>query len=273
MSASSSGTVHIDGRPAGSDTLAFDRALHYGDGLFETLAVREGKARFLDLHSARLAAGCVRLGIPCDAAATLREAATDLDGDGTLKVIVTRGDALARGYGTSGTEKHRVLRFWYPGAPPKAATKFDVVVLGQRWGENAALAGLKHLNRLEQVLSRRELAPTGADEGLVGSSTGELVSGTMGNVFLALDGRWLTPRVDRCGIAGVLRSVVLREARRLGIDVSESRIPVSRVSEVTAAFFTNVRLGVRPVTRLDGRPLQQDDAVASLARRIEALDA
>jgi len=265
--------VHIDGRPAGSDTLAFDRGLHYGDGLFETIAVRAGKARFLDLHAARLADGCVRLGIPCEAASTLREAAAGLEGDGTLKVIVTRGDAVARGYGTSGSEKPRVLRFWYPGAAATNATKFDAVVLEQRWGENAALAGLKHLNRLEQVLARRELAPIGADEGLVCSSTGEVISGTTCNVFLELDGRWLTPRVDRCGIAGVLRGVVLREASRVGIDISEARIAISRLPEVSAAFFTNVRIGVRAATRLGGRVVQQPHAVTSLASRIEALDA
>jgi len=262
----------IDGQPA-SDALAFDRALHYGDGLFETLAVRAGRPRFLALHAARLAQGCVRLGIACDAAAALRDASAGLEGEGTLKVILTRGDAVARGYGVSGTERPRVLRFWYPGAGASPAAKFDAVALGQRWGENPALAGLKHLNRLEQVLSRRELASTGADEGIVSSSTGDVVSGTMCNVFLELEDGWLTPRVDRCGIAGVLRAVVLREAARLGLRIAEARVPDTRLGEVRAAFFTNARLGVQPATRLDGRPLRQSEAVTSLARRIESLDA
>jgi 4-amino-4-deoxychorismate lyase len=262
----------IDGQTA-NDALRFDRGLHYGDGLFETIDVREGRARFLALHADRLARGSERLGIACDAGAQLTAAARALDGDGTLKVIVTRGDSVARGYGTTGAERARVLRFWYPGAPATRPAKCDVVTLAQRWGENPALAGLKHLNRLEQVLARRELAATGADEGLVLASTGRLVSGTMCNVFLYVDERWVTPRVDRCGIAGVMRAVVLREAARAGLSIDEVALDAAVLPRVSAAFFTNVRIGVSPVTRLDGRRLAVPPEVEALRAAIESLDA
>ena len=263
--------VWIDGQPAG-DALRFDRGLHYGDGLFETIDVRQGRARFLALHEQRLARDCARLGIDCDARGILRAAARDLDAEGTLKVIVTRGDSVARGYGTTGRERARVVRFWYPGPPAARAAKCDVVTLAQRCGENPAIAGMKHLNRLEQVIARRELAGTVADEGLIVSSTGLVVSGTMCNVFLNVDDRWVTPRVDRSGIAGVMRAVVLREAARAGMPVEEAAVEAQTLSRTTALFFTNARIGVSPATRLDGRPLASSPEVEALRATIEALD-
>jgi len=264
--------VRIDGRPSG-DALRFDRGLHYGDGLFETIDVRDGRARFLSLHADRLARGGDRLGIECDATTVLAEAANALDGEGTLKVIVTRGDPQARGYGTTGHERARALRFWYPGAPVERAVRCDAITLTQRWGENPALAGMKHLNRLEQVLARRELAATGADEGLILSSTGHVVSGTMCNVFLYVDERWVTPRVDRAGIAGVMRAVVLRESARAGLRIEETALDESALTRVSAAFFTNARIGVSVATRLDGRPLAVPAEIESLRAVIETLDA
>lgn len=263
--------VWIDGQPA-SDALRLDRGLHYGDGLFETIDVRAGHARFLALHADRLGRGCERLGIDCDAAGVLAGATRDLRGEGTLKVIVTRGDAVARGYGTTGRERARVLRFWHPGPPAARPAKCDVATLTQRWGENPALAGMKHLNRLEQVLARRELAATGADEGLALSSAGHVVSGTMCNVFLRVDDRWVTPPVHRCGIAGVMRAVVLRESARAGLGVDELALDAAALRRVTAAFFTSTRIGVSPATRLDGRALGVPPEVEALRLAIEARD-
>lgn len=262
----------IDGIPV-HDSLAHDRGLHYGDGLFETLGVRDGRIRFASLHTERLASGCERLGIQCDASAAIRSGLEGIDErNGTLKLIVTRGEAVARGYGVTGGERTRVLRFWYPGEPPKRAQTFRAVTLVQRWGENPSLAGMKHLNRLEQVLARRELGATDANEGLVGSSSGLAVSGTMSNVFLSIDGRLVTPRVDRCGIAGVMRAVVLREARARGIDVLQQEVPLIEAMRATSMFFTNVRIGLAAASHLDGRALAQPHDLIRLADSIEALD-
>jgi 4-amino-4-deoxychorismate lyase len=264
--------VLIDGLPA-SDGLYLDRGLHYGDGLFETLDVRAGRARFLAQHIARLTSGCERLGIACNPGELLTSAAAGLDGDGTLKVIVTRGDAVARGYAPTSRERARVIRCWYPGPRAARAARCDVVRLTQRWGENPALAGMKHLSRLEQVLSRRELGEhADADEGVVLSSTGLVVSGTMCNVFLKLDDRWMTPRVDRCGIAGVMRAVVLRETADAGWPVEEREIAGAELARVTAMFVSNARIGVSPVTRLEGRTLAVPDEVETLRTVTEARD-
>lgn len=261
----------IDGTPA-SDGLIRDRGLHYGDGLFETMTVRRGRLRFATLHAARLARGCRKLGIECDAEAVLRDAAGRVGTNGTLKVIVTRGDAVARGYAVSGSERARSLYFWYPASAQPPFVVDAAVTLSQRWGENPELAGLKHLNRLEQVLARRELTSIGADEGLVASTSGWLVSGTQGNVLLWRDGGIVTPRVDRCGIAGVMRAAALREAGRLGIRIEETDVPMSSLDSVEAIAFTNARIGVAITRTLDGRVLQMPGRLQQLAAVMDSLD-
>ncbi len=264
----------IDGEPA-SNALLADRALHYGDGLFETIGVRAGRARFLELHARRLANGCRRLGIACDARTALHgavEAIGPAAGHGTLKVIVSRGDAIARGYAPNGAERARVIACWYPGALPVAPTSLDAIVLAQRWGENPALAGLKHLNRLEQVLARRELAERGGDEAIVLSSSGLVCSGTQSNVFVAFERALVTPRVDRAGIAGIMRAVVLREAERLGIAMQVADLPLPALRQARSVFFTNARIGVQFVTRLEARALAQPVELTRLAAVVDSLD-
>ncbi|MET0292562.1 MAG: aminodeoxychorismate lyase [Steroidobacteraceae bacterium] len=264
----------IDGKPSSEGLLA-DRALHYGDGLFETISVRNSRARFLDLHAARLDDGCRRLGIVCDAGASLASSVALLGAearDGTLKVIVSRGDARVRGYAPRGDEQSRVFSYWYPGAVAAPTQDLEVALLTHRWGENAQLAGMKHLNRLEQVLARRELAASGAGEGLVLSSNGLLSSGTQCNVFLWFGDSLVTPRVDRCGIAGVMRAVVLREAARLGLPVQVADLPVSALAQASALFFTNARIGLQFATRLEGLRFERPDALLRLAAAVEALD-
>ena len=235
-----------------------DRGLHYGDGLFETMMVRDGRIRFASLHRARLTAGCARLRLALALEPLWEQTGTlaRQHGDAVLKLLVTRGSATQRGYGISGDEQCRSLLFAYPPAdsvnPPADVC---VVSLRAQLGENPALAGIKHCNRLEQVLARLELQPSGAYEGLLGSSSGWLISGTMSNVFLDTAAGLVTPSLERCGIAGVMRAVVLREAAALGIPVRVANVALAALDDCHGLFLTNVRLGVLPVTRLDGRAL------------------
>jgi 4-amino-4-deoxychorismate lyase len=140
-----------------------------------------------------------------------------------------------------------------------------------RLGENPALAGLKHCNRLEQVLARQELAGTGAFEGLLASSSGALISGTMSNVFFELDARLLTPSLSRCGVAGVLRAALLREAGRIGMPINVAELPLAALARCSALALTNARLGVLHVHELDGRKLQRSPRLAELGNAVERL--
>jgi 4-amino-4-deoxychorismate lyase len=118
-------------------------------------------------------------------------------------------------------------------------------------------AGLKHCNRLEQILARAELAAAdpGCDEGLLYSHSGNLVSGTVSNVFLVREGALLTPRIDQCGVAGVMRRVVLREARQAGIPARECELRAPDLQDAEEIFLTNALAGIRAVRSLDSRQL------------------
>jgi 4-amino-4-deoxychorismate lyase len=147
-------------------------------------------------------------------------------------------------------------------------TSLQVVTLALRMGENPALAGLKHCNRLEQIMGRLELRHTGAFEGIMASSAGLLISGTMSNVFVEVDGELVTPAVDRCGVAGVLRAAVLRQAATLGISVRVAALPIEATAHCTAMALSNARMGLVNVGQLDGRPLRASADLQRLATAV-----
>jgi 4-amino-4-deoxychorismate lyase len=139
-------------------------------------------------------------------------------------------------------------------------------------GATPDLAGIKHCSRLEQVLARARLKDTGSFEGLMGSSSGLLISGTMSNVFLELDGELVTPALDRCGIAGVLREVVLREAALAGVALRVADLPFAVLERCSGLALSNVRLGLLPAHAIDGRALVASPLLRNLVARVEALD-
>jgi 4-amino-4-deoxychorismate lyase len=264
--------VLLNGSPA-QQVSPFDRAVHFGDGLFETIACRAGRPRFLSLHLERLLLGCQRLGIDSGDLAEVRAEVSSLAREvenAIVKVILTRGTALARGYGVTGREKATRITFRYAWPPETLTESQDGVRVRTaklRLGENPALAGLKHCNRLEQILARREWTDPGIAESLLYSSSGRLVSGTMSNVFIVEGSRLRTPRLDLCGVAGVMRRVVLREAERAGISVQEDGLGVDDVHEASELFLTNARIGLWPLRELDGRVLQP----GPVTRRLQQL--
>jgi 4-amino-4-deoxychorismate lyase len=250
-------TVRVDGAVTGVLD-ALDRGLHYGDGLFETIACRTGAPRFLDLHLERLTHGCARLAIQLPdlarLAAQIRELAATRPAC-LIKLIVTRGSATARGYGAHGDERSRTLLLqyeWPPQDPACWAQGVNVRTATGRLGENPALAGIKHLNRLEQVLIRGEWTDPEILEALVFSSSGWLVSGTMSNVFLVGEGRIMTPAITGAGVRGVMRRVVMREAQRAGFAVIETTLDAAALAAAEELFLTNARMGIWPVRSLDG---------------------
>ncbi len=260
----------VDGRP-GSAVSALDRGLHFGDGLFETIACVEGAPRFLELHLERLAAGCARLGLEAPPSAALGSEVRQLAAHAQraiIKVLVTRGEAVARGYALTGRERSTrvTLRYSWPnGEPALAREGVRVRIASARLGENPALAGLKHCNRLEQVLARSEWTDPGVAEALMYSSSGALISGTRSNVFIVRDGKLYTPRLDRCGVAGIMRQVVLTAAAEDGIGTEERRLGAGDLAAAEELFLTNALIGVRPVRELEGRTL----CVGPVTRRLQ----
>jgi 4-amino-4-deoxychorismate lyase len=257
-------SVLINGDAAGGLS-PLDRGLHFGDGVFETIACLHGRPRLLSLHLERLAHGCRTLGFSVPAAQSLRAEIGQLAGAvdrAIVKLIVTRGPATVRGYAVSGREQATRVAIRYPWPvedPGLQQQGASVRVAAMRFGENPALAGLKHCNRLEQILARSEPEAAAAGEALMLSRSGKLVSGTMTNVFL-VDGpagspRLRTPAIDLCGVAGVMRRVVLREAARAGITAAECALWPADLTAAAEIFLTNARVGIWPVGRLGDRTL------------------
>ena len=273
-------SVLINGVAAGGIS-ALDRGLHFGDGVFETIACLHGRPRFLSLHLERLAHGCRTLGFPPPAAEPLREEIGGLAGAqerSIVKLVVTRGPATVRGYAFSGREQATRVAIRYPWPVEDPALRqqgVSVRVAAMRLGENPALAGLKHCNRLEQILARGEPEAAAVTEALMLSRSGQLVSGTMTNVFL-VDGppqspRLRTPVVDLCGVAGVMRRVVLREAARAGIPVTQCALWPADLAAATEVFLTNARVGIWPVGRLEERTLTPGPVTRRLQTLLEPM--
>lgn len=242
----------IDGRAADYVSAA-DRGLHYGDGLFETITCRDGHARWLPLHLARLERGCARFGIEMPDAALLGREIAELAHHRSsciVKLILTRGVARGRGYRPAGDERAtRILaRHPWPPAPPPWRLGLSAV----RLAESTLLAGLKHLNRLEQVLAQRERR-SDADEVLMLSGDGEVISGSMSNLFLIESGRLVTPSLERCGVEGVMRRLVLDAAAAAGWAADVKSVDLQRVRAADALFMTNVRIGLHPVASFQDR--------------------
>jgi 4-amino-4-deoxychorismate lyase len=245
-------TWSVNGSISGVDPR--DRGLAYGDGLFETMAAAGGAIRWLDYHLERLTAGCARLAIPVPRDAELRRAIaahTPPHDRAVIKLIVTRGVGT-RGYRPPEAPAPTVIVGSAPWASDaRSAREVAMVTCEMRLGENPLLAGLKHLCRLEQVLAQLELQKRSADEGLLLSTSGRVVSGISSNVFAAFGSRVRTPRLDRCGVRGIMRRLVLEACAPLGLEALEVDMDVADLLQADELFVTNALLGVRPVCRLD----------------------
>jgi 4-amino-4-deoxychorismate lyase len=251
-----------------------DRGLLYGDGLFETIAVRNGRACSWQRHMARLQAGCERLGMPVVDTAQLARETDELladAGHGVLKIIVTRGSG-GRGYRIP--EKmapSRILQLHPWPEFPAAAAQSGVAarLCAARLCHNPVLAGIKHLNRLDQVLARREWDDPQIAEGLLLDPHGHLVEGTMSNLFLVRQGTLLTPDLRGCGVAGIMRSIILDLAERLPLPVKICALDIQDLQTADEVFLCNSLIGIWPVITVDGRPFCKGDITIRMQQLLQ----
>ncbi|MBA5979820.1 aminodeoxychorismate lyase [Pseudomonas sp. MD195_PC81_125] len=240
----------VDGQPADALSLK-DRGLAYGDGLFETIAVRGGQPILLDRHLTRLAEGCSRLAIAADidrVRTELRAYAAAM-GEGVLKLILTRGDGL-RGYAPDpAAQGRRILQGNPPAAYPAVHGEQGVRLFpcATRLSNQPLLAGLKHLNRLEQVLARAEWRDSEHAEGLMLDQAGRVIEGVFSNLFLVRDGVLITPDLKRCGVAGVMRAELLFQAESLAISTQITDVSLEQLQWADEVFICNSVYGVWPV--------------------------
>ncbi|MBS7661202.1 aminodeoxychorismate lyase [Pseudomonas lalucatii] len=260
----------IDGRPAELLSVR-DRGLAYGDGLFETIAVSGGRPALLERHLARLAEGCVRLQLPLEATSLRNEllAFSQQLGEGVAKLILTRGDGL-RGYAPPQPAMTRRLLLGgpKPAYPSQHAEQgVHLFPCATRLAEQPLLAGLKHLNRLEQVLARGEWQDDEHAEGLMLDAAGRVIEGVFSNLFLFKDGTLLTADLSRCGVAGVMRAELLAQAATLGMACEVRDLDLAELLGADEVFMCNSLYGVWPVRRLRDR----DWPVGPLTRKLQAI--
>lgn len=231
-----------------------NRGLNYGDGLFETLLVQSGRPRRWQGHMDRLGIGCERLGIPMPPQSILlREVQTVSAGlvDAVVKIIITRGGE-DRTYmpPEGGTYVRIVSAHSYPKGIAKLARKgVRARICDLRLAIQPALGGMKHLNRLEQVLASAELRQTGAAEGILLDRDNHVVCAVSANIFLVMDNRLLTPRLDLCGIRGVVRAHILAG---FSARCEQRRVTLDMLREADEVFICNTVKGIVPVTAIDG---------------------
>jgi 4-amino-4-deoxychorismate lyase len=245
---------------------AADRGFAYGDGLFETMRVHAGGVPWFARHWARMSLGAQRLALPLpghDAVqAAIERCLRNAPDAGVLKLLVTRGEG-GRGYAAPADS----VPTWLVSAhalPPRVDA-LRMVRCRTALALQPALAGMKHCNRLEQVLARAEVDAAGADEGLLLAGDGNLASAVSGNLLVQLDDAWWTPPVDACGVAGVLRGWLLERGL-----VQERTLREDAITGVTSLAVCNVVRGILAVRQLDARafapPAALHDLRAALAQ-------
>lgn len=244
--------VLVNGLPNAG--IAFDdRGLLYGDGLFETCLAVNGAVALWPRHMQRLAEGCGRLHLGMvNPAVLVAEVAQLAAGHAraVVRITITRG-AGPRGYGPQGADQPTRIISAFPA--PAVASGWSHAAMRLRWcttrlAIQPALAGIKHLNRLEQVLARAEWQGADTDEGLLRSMDGSVVCATAANLFIVSDGRIITPPLGDNGVAGVMRGQLMDMA-----PVEQQVLNVDDVMQADELFLTNAVRGIMPVGQLDGR--------------------
>lgn len=237
---------------------AADRGLAYGDGVFRTLALRDGRVRAWRRQFGKLAFDAHALGIQCPEEALLREEVRQVCGEEpacAVKIVVTRGSG-ARGYASPDPARPTriVSRFPLPQHPAEWIERgVTVHVCALRLGWQPALAGIKHLNRLENVLARAEWSDPGIAEGLLLDGVGNVIGGTMTNVLIVEEKGIATPDLSQCGVAGVTRERVMAGAQQHRVACAVERITLERLMAAQEVMLVNSLIGVWQVRRLEGR--------------------
>ncbi|AYF86073.1 aminodeoxychorismate lyase [Pseudomonas sp. JS3066] len=260
----------VDGHPAESLSIK-DRGLAYGDGLFETIAVRGGRPPLLEYHMARLADGCRRLRIPLDLQLMRTELMTFSAGlgEGVAKLIVTRGEGL-RGYAPPPVAlPRRILQSAaFPAYPAGNAEQgVRLFPCATRLAEQPLLAGLKHLNRLEQVLARAEWQDAQHAEGLMRDLSGRVIEGVFSNLFMVRKGALVTADLSRCGVAGVMRAALLDSAKAEGLQAEVRDVDYDEFLQADEVFLCNSLFGIWPVRSVTAHHWP----VGPLTRKLQAI--
>ncbi len=232
----------------------FDRGFAYGDGVFRTLPVYFGMPHCWERHYRRLQADCNTLGIVCPSEELLRGDIAKLaqEGDGVIKIIVTRGES-ERGYAVPPlSQPTRVVSMTAVPSYPEThfAEGVSLHLCTLRLSRQPRLAGVKHLNRLENVLARMEWVDSHVADGLLMDEDGNVIECTMSNLFMRAGDALITPDLTRCGVAGVTRERILEIAAELGYAVAIRHVRLSELMDADEVIICNSLFGAWQVRQL-----------------------
>jgi len=240
---------------------ADDRSIQFGDGLFETMLVRDGRVIQLAEHLDRLLVSAQRLSISMpqrrvfidDIDKLIDEAGSAC---GVIKLIVTRGRS-SRGYqydrqaGSNRLVRFSAIQRQYSSIISAELLRGDLCFCNTPASVNTALAGIKHLNRLDNVLARNEFAADRYIDGLMSDVDGHIIEGSMSNLFAIRDRVLYTPDLGRAGVDGVMRNTVLELAGQAGIEYSVCTLTRPELEQMDCLFITNSLIGMKAVDNLE----------------------
>ena len=250
-----------------------DRGLNYGDGLFETMLYKDGKCQFWDLHISRLKAGSQKLNIcfpgeQCFLDDVIKLLADVESQDFIIKLMLTRGSG-GRGYAVK--EKPIPLRitslFPYQ-ATDSDKTGINATLCEQTVSINPGLAGIKHLNRLENVIARNEWHDE-FQEGIMLDSEKNVIEGTMSNLFIIKNNQLLTPDLSSSGIAGIIRQNILNIANQEQMTVHVKTVSLDELFDADECFISNSIIGIWPIVSLDTREYNLGDTCQFLQNKLQ----
>jgi branched-chain amino acid aminotransferase len=257
--------LSINGKLLASDESRIDpsdRGFTLGDGLYETVRVRDGAPLRLESHFERLARGLTLLGLPAIDPAAVSDsiravlAANALE-EAAVRITVSRGPA-ARGLAPNPDPTPSIVIGASPYIGPAPVSLITAAVT--RRNEHSPLSRIKSTNCLDAILARLEASERGADEALLLNTASRVAEATIANLFAVLDGALVTPPIADGALPGIMRGVVIE-----AMGASEQSLAASDLARAEELFLTS-SLGVRPVTTLDGRPLQRGRAGAEAAK-------
>ncbi|MFT7184653.1 MAG: 4-amino-4-deoxychorismate lyase [Pseudohongiellaceae bacterium] len=247
----------VNGVETSALTIA-DRGLAYGDGLFETMRIVAGKIPLLKFHIERFERGvhCLKLGAPKalrrEFTKTVEQVLSQLAGNNLtdnalVKIMVTRGCGGMGYLPPDKTECTFICQaFNLPEYPSEYSNKgIQAKIIAHRLPLHPALAGIKHLNRLDQVLASQELH--GEQEGLVFDQNDHLIEGLKSNVLVFEGHKVLTPSLENCGVQGTLRQYLMGHAKELGFLIEVGEIDKERLKSADGVSMINSVFGLWPI--------------------------
>jgi 4-amino-4-deoxychorismate lyase len=244
----------------GAQVSPLDRGFAYGDGVFETCKILHGKIPLWHLHKERLLKSCEKLFIPIVvelveaqlSSLTAALSTSDIE-DAVVKITITRGQG-GRGYRAPNVVEPSIVIGIFPAVnyPQHYFSEgVSVRLCNQRLSCNPSLAGLKHLNRLEQVLARAEWQDDEIAEGILLDTQSNLIEAVFSNIFLIKNGELFTPDLSKAGVAGVMRRFIIETlAPQAGLNVSIKNLSLADLMSADAAFLCNSIYGIWPLTKL-----------------------